>query len=122
MKRVVFIGHSECYGLSTSHLLCTIRSCIDQGATEFYSGGQGGFDRICARCVFELKAEFTHIRNILVIPYLSFRVVNRELFDEILFPEELDNLYFTYAIPRRNRYMVNNADCAIVKSFTANTS
>ena len=83
MKRVVFIGHHECYGLATSHLRAAIRSCICQGITDFYNGGQGGFDRICARCVFELKTEFPHIQNILVIPYTSFRIFNPALFDEI---------------------------------------
>ena len=39
--------------------------------------GQGGFDRLCGHCVYELKKEYPHINNYLVIPYLSFNVYNR---------------------------------------------
>ncbi|MBQ6829541.1 MAG: DUF1273 domain-containing protein [Clostridia bacterium] len=113
MKHVVFIGHRDCYGLSASQIETAIRACICQGSTEFYSGGQGAFDRLCARCVFELKKEFPQIRNILVIPYLSFSVFNPALFDDILFPEELEQLPFKAAIPRRNQYMVKQASVAV---------
>ena len=113
MKTVVFIGHSDCYGLPREVLRNEILSCIHQGAAEFYSGGQGEFDRLCARMVFDLKHQYPHIRNTLVIPYLSFRIFNPTLFDEILFPEELEDLYFKRAIPARNRYMVRRADAAV---------
>lgn len=69
-----FIGHNECFGLSAEKLKNTIRELIKKGVTDFLSGGQGGFDRLCGRCVYELKKEFPHINNYLVIPYLSFNV------------------------------------------------
>ncbi len=39
-----FIGHNECYGLSEDKLKEAIRGLIENGVTDFLSGGQGGFD------------------------------------------------------------------------------
>ena len=55
-----FIGHNECFGLSAEKLKNTIRELIKKGVTDFLSGGQGGFDRLCGRCVYELKKELQH--------------------------------------------------------------
>ena len=50
-----FIGHNECFGLSAEKLKNTIRELIKKGVTDFLSGGQGGFDRLCGRCVYDSK-------------------------------------------------------------------
>ena len=113
MNTAVFIGHSECYGLSNDRLNEIIINCINNGITQFLSGGQGNFDTSCAIAVFKLKKDFPHIKNILVIPYLSFNVFNRKIFDEIIFPDGFEKYHFKKAIPERNKYMVNQADTAI---------
>ena len=109
----VFIGHNECYGVTSEQIKEAIVSLIDKGVTEFLSGGQGGFDRLCGRCVYELKKEYPHISNYLVIPYLSFNVYNSELFDSIIYPDGFEKYNFKSAIPARNRYMVDNSGYAI---------
>ena len=105
----VFIGHNECYGVTSEQIKKAIVSLIDKGVTEFLSGGQGGFDRLCGRCVYELKKEYPHISNYLVIPYLSFKVYNSELFDSIIYPDDFEKYHFKAAIPARNKFMVDNA-------------
>lgn len=109
----VFIGHNECYGVTSEQIKEAIVSLIDKGVTEFLSGGQGGFDRLCGRCVYELKKEYPHISNYLVIPYLSFNVYNNELFDSIIYPDDFEKYHFKAAIPARNKFMVDNASYAI---------
>ena len=52
----VFIGHNECYGVTSEQIKEAIVSLIDKGVTEFLSGGQGGFDRLCGRCVYEVPS------------------------------------------------------------------
>lgn len=94
-----FIGHNECYGLSEDKLKEAIRGLIENGVTDFLSGGQGGFDRLCSHCVYELKKEYPHINNYLVIPYLSFNVYNKELFDSIIYPDGFEKYHFKSAIP-----------------------
>ena len=113
MSSVVFIGHNECYGLSIKALNEVIKQCIENGTTTFLSGGQGRFDRVCATAVFKLKKEYPHIKNVLIIPYLSFNVFNREIFDEIVFPNGFEKYHFKAAILQRNRYMVNQSEVAI---------
>lgn len=115
----VFIGHNECYGVTSEQIKEAIVSLIDKGVTEFLSGGQGGFDRLCGRCVYELKKEYPHISNYLVIPYLSFNVYNSELFDSIIYPDDFEKYHFKAAIPARNKFMVDNASYAICYVITS---
>ena len=63
----VFIGHNECYGVTSEQIKEAIVSLIDKGVTDFLSGGQGGFDRLCGRCVYEVKKQYPNINNYLVI-------------------------------------------------------
>ena len=108
-----FIGHNECYGVTKEQVKVAIVELIEKGVIDFLSGGQGGFDRMCAGCVKELKEKYPHINNILVIPYLNFNVFNKEIFDLILYPEGFEKYHFKAAIPARNKYMVNNSSYAI---------
>lgn len=112
-KAAIFIGHDECYGLDCEKVRAEIVRLIEVGATTFYSGGMGGFDRMCAHMVYGLKKEYPKVNNYLVIPYLSFSIVDKEPFDAILYPEELEKYYFKAAIPARNRYLVDHAQYAL---------
>lgn len=104
MKTAVFIGHNECFDLSSEALEKEIIKCIENGVTRFLSGGQGGFDRLSAGTVYRLKDKYPHIKNILVIPYLSFRIFNDKIFDEIIYPEGFEKYYFKAAIIEKKIY------------------
>lgn len=101
------------YGLSKDDVEAALISLIQNGVTEFLSGGQGGFDRLCAGYVDRLKLQYPEIKNYLVIPYLSFRVFEPELFDEIIYPDGFEKYYFKAAIPAGNQYMVDHAAHAV---------
>lgn len=62
----VFIGHNECYGVTSEQIKGAIVSLIDKGVTDFLSGGQGGFDRLCGRCVYEVKKQYLHTPRVSV--------------------------------------------------------
>lgn len=109
----VFIGHGECYGVSEKDVRNAIVSVINDGVTEFLSGGMGSFDWMCARQVDLLRSEYPTIKNHLVIPYLTFNPTTTKYFDEIIYPEGFEKYHFKAAIPARNRYMVDNAQYAI---------
>ena len=108
-----FIGHNDCFGITENQVKDAIREHIEKGVTDFLSGGQGGFDRLCGRCVYELKREYPQIKNYLVIPYLSFSVYNKDYFDLIIYPDGFEKYHYKAAIPARNRYMVDNSGYAI---------
>ena len=112
-KTATFIGHSECWGVDKETVRAAAEDLIQKGVETFLSGGQGGFDWLGARVVYELKEKYPHIRNILVIPYLTFKVLNKELFDGILYPDGFEKYYFKAAIPKRNRFLVDNSKYAI---------
>lgn len=108
-----FIGHSECYGVDKARVKAEIVKLIESGVTEFYSGGMGSFDWMCAHIVYDLKKEYPHIQNYLVIPYLTFTILEKEYFDSIIYPEGFEKYHFKAAIPARNRYLVDNAKYAL---------
>lgn len=108
-----FIGHNECFGLDSSQVRSEIIKLIEAGVTDFYSGGMGGFDRMCAHIVYELKKDYPQIHNYLVIPYLSFSIFEKEYFDSIIYPEEFEKYHFKAAIPARNKYLIDNAQYAL---------
>lgn len=112
-KTAIFIGHNECYGADKEKVKNTIRTLVKKGVTVYMSGGQGGFDRLCAGCVYELKNEYPQLRNYLVIPYPNFNVFNRDIFDSVIYPDGFEKYSFKAAIPARNRYLVDNAHYAV---------
>lgn len=112
-KAVVFIGHNECFDVSLPLLQQNVENCVKNGYSVFMSGGQGGFDRLSATAVYQVKQSFPYIKNILVIPYLTFRIFDKSIFDEIVYPNDFEKYHFKAAIPARNRYLVDNADLAI---------
>ena len=63
-----------------------LRLIENEGVTQFFSGGSGNFDIICARTVFELKSEFPKLKNILVFshyPNEQFKLP--EIYDESVY-------------------------------------
>lgn len=108
-----FIGHSDCWGVDKEKVRYAVEELIQNGVETFLSGGMGGFDWLCARVVYELKKKYPHIKNILVIPYLTFNIRNKELFDEIIYPDGFEQYHFKAAIPKRNRFLVDNSQYTI---------
>ncbi len=108
-----FIGHSEYIGLDRALVRKEIEKLIECGISEFLCGGMGAFDWLCAGVVYELKREYPHISNCLVIPYLSFSVLEPSYFDAIVYPEGFERYHFKAAIPARNRYMIDNSSVAL---------
>ena len=109
----VCIGHKDCFGLIEEELENLLISLIERGVLYFYNVGMGHFDMLCARKIWELKERFPAIRQYLVIPYLSFRMEQKEYFDEIIYPEGFERYSFKSAISARNRYMVRQAAYAV---------
>ncbi len=112
-KTATFIGHSQCYNLDKLMLKEKIEILIKKGIETFLSGGMGEFDRIAAHEVHQLKKQYPHIKNKLVIAFLNTNIDNKEIYDEIVFPEGQELCHYKSAIPKRNRYMVENSVYAI---------
>lgn len=109
----VFIGHGDAYGIDSAELHNFIRRVIEQGATLFLNGGMGHFDYMCAQTVSELKKDYPSIRSELVIPYLTFQPRTMKYFDSSIYPDGFEKYHFKAAIPKRNRWMVDQSQMAI---------
>ena len=110
---VVFIGHSECFGLDETALLHTLEDLLHRGFRIFLNGGMGDFDWACARCLQKLRPAYPDIHHELILPYLGFSIREPACFDEIVFPEALEGVPHKAAIPRRNDYMADRAAAAV---------
>ena len=108
-----FIGHKECYGVQACDIREEIIKLIEIGITDFLNGGMGHFDWMCAKIVFDLKKDYPQIHNYLVIPYLTFTILEEKYFDSIIYPDGFEKYHFKAAIPARNKYLVDNAAHAI---------
>ena len=82
----------------------------------FYLGFYGDFDSLCLRILKELKLTYPHIEIVFITPYLDADyqklIYAKECFDEVIFPP-LEKVPKKYAILRRNKWMVENADFLI---------
>ena len=112
-KTVVFIGHSECFGLDEAALTAAMVRLLQEGFCTFLNGGMGEFDWLCARCLHKLRSVYPHLRQELILPYLDFSIREPAYCDELVFPEALEGVPHKAAIPRRNDYMVDHAAAAL---------
>ena len=110
---VTFCGHSEVPDRAQVRVWLTdvCERLIGDGATEFYLGGYGAFDRLCAEVLQELKPRYAHIRLILVLPYLN-SAMSMEGYDETVYPP-LESVPRRYAILRRNEWMIRRCDVLV---------
>ncbi len=110
---ITFCGHSKLIEQNTirAHLIRELRILLDQGNHKFYIGGYGDFDLLAAKVLHELKSEYPELESILILPYLD-RPVDTSLYDNTIYPP-LENVPKRYAISRRNKWMVEQADMVI---------
>lgn len=110
---VTFCGHREVPDRAQVRgwLTDVCERLIGDGAAEFYLGGYGAFDRLCAEVLQELKPRYAHIRLILVLPYLN-SAMSMEGYDETVYPP-LESVPRRYAILRRNEWMIRRCDVLV---------
>ena len=110
---VTFCGHSKTIGQDkiASWLDMILPALIEGGATTFYLGGYGDFDRLAAAAVKRQKIAYPHIESVLVLPYLN-REFDSTSYDSTTYPP-LEKVPPRYAIVKRNQWMVSESDVVI---------
>ena len=116
-----FTGHRKIPQRKSGQIQERLRNEIVNGYTFFYAGGAIGFDTMAAQAVLELKAQYPHIKLILVLPcvnqtdgweqsdideYERIRV----LADEIIYTSEENK---KGCMHKRNRYLVEHSTLCI---------
>ncbi|MBO5401937.1 MAG: hypothetical protein J6A85_02060 [Clostridia bacterium] len=109
-----FFGHSDCYGLAEAVLFRTIEKLISEGVDEFYVGNQGHFDNMVFSCLIKLKSIYPHISFTVVLAYLPMRKAEHDPYHGYsIYPEGIEEGPQRFAIERRNKWMINHADCCL---------
>lgn len=115
-----FAGHSQISDAEQIKLKLKkeiINLIENHGVTEFYSGGKGNFDVMCAVCASQIKMEYPHIKSYLVLSYIPQKVDDYTIyfmkhFDDTIYPN-LEKVPPRYAILKRNEWMIDNSDFLI---------
>ncbi len=120
MSVCVFFGHRECYGLGKERIRQAVEKLIAQGADTFYVGNQGLFDGYVCDVLKDVSAIYPHIYYAVVLAYLPGQKKEHEDLSNSIFPEGMENGPPRFAIDRRNRWMIDQADqviCYVQKTW-----
>ena len=111
MSACTFFGHSDCYRLDEGVLRRAIEDLIAQGVDTFYVGNHGNFDRAVFSCLMKLKDIYPHISFAVVLAYLPIEKSEYDPYHGYgMYPEGIEVGHPKFAIDRRNRWMIENAD------------
>ena len=111
MMVCTFFGHSDCYGLDSQVLREAIEKLIMAGVDTFYVGHQGHFDSMAASCLSQLAETYPNISYSVVLAYLPTQKDGRDVYHDCsIYPEGLETVPPRFAIERRNKWMIDNAD------------
>ena len=119
-KSCFFIGHREAseeiypalYAVVEQHIL-------EYGVTEFIVGHYGGFDRLAASAVKEVKRFYPEVKLILLLPYHPAErpISTPDGFDGTFYPPGMESVPRKIAIVRVNRYVVDHVDYLIAYAW-----
>ena len=120
MKKSIccFTGHSkisakdDVYEKLKSIIVKLIK---EKNVCEFFVGNYGDFDALSAKAVREIKKDFSDVKLILVIPYLTAEIENNKEyfyshFDAILIADIPENTPERYRIIKCNQYMTDKSE------------
>lgn len=115
-KRCFFIGHRDTSKGIYPALYRAVEKHIEEyGVTEFIVGKYGNFDRLAAKAVIEAKQKFSDVTLSLLTPYHPAKrpVTKSRGFDDIYFPDGMDNVPPRAAIICANRYVIDHSEYLI---------
>ena len=116
MPACTFFGHRDCPSSIRPRLRNTLVDLIENHSVDlFYVGRQGAFDAMVRSVLKELILEYPHIRYAVVlerIPGKRNESDPRDYSDTML-PEGIENVHPRFAIPWRNKWMLDRSDYVV---------
>lgn len=114
---VTFFGHRNIYGRIKDELESVLIDLIENhSANLFYVGNEGSFDHIVQAVLKELEPRYPHIVYEVVFAYRPKKFSEIDLTDYYakgIYPEELVCVPKRFAIPKRNKWMLDRADTVV---------
>lgn len=115
-KACTFFGHRDCPETIKPKIREAIIDLIENhGVTMFYVGNQGNFDRMVRSALKEVITAYPGIGYAVVLAYMpSAKVANlSEDFSDTMLPEGIEKVPKRFAIPWRNKWMIEHADYVV---------
>lgn len=123
---VCFTGHRKVIHAKVKEKLTeVVRALAENGYTSFITGGALGFDMLAARCVYDLKTEFPHIKLIIAVPCRNqsryWTAAEQNAYDNMLSAADeivlLSEEYYRGCMQKRNRYIVDNSTVCVYYKY-----
>ena len=111
-----FFGHKDAPSHIKPLLRLTLIHLIKHHHVDlFYVGNQGNFDLMVKKELQQLKSHFPHIDYVIVLAYLPVSKTSLEKTEclHTLYTEILEHTPPKYAISKRNRWMIDQADYVV---------
>lgn len=117
MPCCVFFGHKDADSSISPRLReAIINLILEQGITNFLVGNNGKFDYIVYKALKDIKQEYPYITYSVVLAYLPGEKTEYENYyaeEETLLPDGIEVGPARFAIDRRNKWMIEQADYVI---------
>ena len=111
---VTFFGHRDAPASVESPLTETLVDLIEnRGATLFYVGNNGEFDRIVQNKLTVLQHQYPCIQICVVLAYLPGERNDNKALLNTVYPEGLELVPKRFAICRRNEWMIAQSDLVV---------
>ena len=115
-KACTFFGHRDCPETIKPKIRTAVINLIENhGVTMFYVGNQGNFDRLVRSVLKETTTAYPEVGYAVVLAYMpSAKVANlSEDFSDTMLPEGIEKVPKRFAIPWRNKWMIEHADYVV---------
>ena len=114
---ITFCGHSSFRSTKEyeDEMLSLLENTVGENFAKLYLGGYGAFDEFAYKVGKKYQENHPKVKLILIIPYINNRKNDlscENQYDEIIYPG-LENVPYRFAIPRRNKWMIDQADLVI---------
>ena len=113
---VCFFGHRSIIEKEVEPgLNCVLLQLINEGECEFLVGHQGQFDLLVIKTLEQMQLSFPQLNFYIVLAYMPGPKKQYQTLDysRAFFPEGLESAPARFAIPRRNRWMIDNSNIVV---------
>lgn len=113
-KACTFFGHRDCPETIKPKIRTAVIDLIENhGVTMFYVGNQGNFDRMVRSVLKEVTTAYPGVRYAVVLAYMPSAKKRADDFSDTLLPDGIEKVPKRFAIPWRNKWMIEHADCVV---------
>ena len=113
-KACTFFGHRDCPETIKPKIRTAVIDLIENhGVTMFYVGNQGNFDRLVRSVLKEVTTAYPGVGYAVVLAYMPSTKKRADDFSDTLLPDGIEKVPKRFAIPWRNRWMIDHADYVV---------